>query len=591
MDRIQNATAASGGAGDDEAVHNVHDANNTTVVSNDAATTVAHSEALNSSVSGEDSAVPRDDATPAPRGEATPAPQDDTIPTPLDNTIPAPSDNATLAPNNINTPDHSNNDSPTETPREGSTPAAAAPPPSDIPRMTGYPPTGFSLMGDAFHEVQGFYASLAREWSQPTNDTTIPEPQYSPQHQPRSGLATLNRQLTPGPPSATQPVYYTLPFQGTDDRPALLAVPFTHLILAPTSNDTDPPRSDGQLLMSTPQDAIFIPRSVSRFPFNILYAADDGCAWPVISLQVPEPGIFQVRQNLGMRHSPHFVALAPFFLHLEILIPPSAEKANTFVDSLETADAELRSRMARLGIGNIGEDSQLGCPVCLDNYDDSADRPEWLDGQEAQNNRVAVVPCPGFHTMHRKCLKEWLTANSPSHWSCPMCRCSISADELTGARMGKSTNGAASLQKAIEAKSQSLREEIHKRERKQGFLCDYPACFPDYDAGIDAAKTLLDRQIVKLAPCNHELHLECLCTSMKVTGGLTRPTPEDAEEDTYDEETLRRGYTLAGKWVECPIDKKEVWTQIPVPVKRRNLPAEEGGCSGESTQPTPDSIE
>lgn len=287
--------------------------------------------------------------------------------------------------------------------------------------------------------------------------------------------------------------------------------------------------------------------------------------------------------------NPHFIAGPPFPISLgfgpsgdsaQEEEAPSAAKAKEFAETLETADEELRSRMARLGIGDIGtfdgdEDGQngsLGCPVCLDSYDESSDRPEWIGGQEAHDNRVVVIPCTGFHSMHRRCLEEWLATKSPTKWSCPMCRSSIST-----AHLSSQTD---TLEKAIAARSHSLREEIHKREKERGFLCDYQACFPDYEGGEDDD---LDRRMVKISPCNHSLHVECLTTSMRIAGAQHWEGDDDDDEEPTEEDT-QRGFRLVGKWVECPIDRKEGWARIPFPLRGRASDAEVGGGSATKTK-------
>lgn len=180
-----------------------------------------------------------------------------------------------------------------------------------------------------------------------------------------------------------------------------------------------------------------------------------------------------------------------------------------------------------------------------------------------------------------------------------MCRTSITpSDVVKGARRAgqqqqqqqqQATTAAptqANLAKEIEARAHSLREEIHRRERQRGFTCDYQACFPDYDLPSATDESALDRHMIKLQPCGHELHLDCLTTSLRVKDDLrleggVRDEDEDEDEGDEDEETeAQRGVSAVktvGKWVECPVDRREVWAQIPVAKRRkRQLAADDG---------------
>ncbi|CAO1638835.1 unnamed protein product [Sympodiomycopsis kandeliae] len=404
------------------------------------------------------------------------------------------------------------------------------------------------------------------------------------------GLATLLPEESGGDlnRSAADPqstvLYYNLPFTALDGRRALLAIPGVFLpVIQHDDNPTQPQPTPSQprrvrVTVLAPTNPILIPFGYSFLPFSFLYD-QSGWAWPLLSFQNPPPGMPRTED----RHNPHFVVGQPFPLRLsftgpagqdggvEEYEPPDPVKAKSFAQSLETADAELRSRMARLGIGDIGyhmssdddDEEQLGCPVCLDNYDDSADRPEWLDGESATDNQVVVIPCKGFHTMHRHCLVAWLSSKSPQKWTCPMCRSSISPDHFLKQNTSKSSKSLAVLS-AIESQSASLRDEIHKREKSKGYICDYQACFPDYDHHNEEEENL-DRMMIKLAPCGHSLHSECLTTTLRIKNDL-KLSGEEEEEEEYEEEDRLRGYKILGKWVECPIDKKESWAKIPVPI-------------------------
>jgi hypothetical protein len=374
-----------------------------------------------------------------------------------------------------------------------------------------------------------------------------------------------------------------------------------------------------------PGTPVYLPRASANLPFPVLMDWN-GMVWPILNIQTPPPGTPEAYLNDPRR--PHFIAGPPFMVAWQPFTlrrtqeeeeQPSPEKAKTFVDTLETADAELRERMARLSIGDIGvfggaggggagagagpnssEEGELGCPVCLDPYDETSDRPEWIGGETARENQVVVIPCPGFHSMHRKCLVEWLSSQAPSKWSCPMCRTSITpSDVVKGARSAgqqprqpqqqqqqAAAPTQANLAKEIEARAHSLREEIHRRERQRGFTCDYQACFPDYElpSATDDSAAVLDRHMIKLQPCGHELHLDCLTTALRVKDDLRlEGGVEDEDEDEDDDEEEGEGgeastIKTVGKWVECPVDRREVWAQIPVARRRKRQPATDDGA-------------
>ncbi|CAO1615182.1 unnamed protein product [Parajaminaea phylloscopi] len=453
----------------------------------------------------------------------------------------------------------------------------------------------------------------------------------SPGYLPQVGRATLEPEVPSQPSSASSSngvppiVYYTLPFPDSEGRPALLAIPgnFLPVMQVPAQNNNHQnggpqqgsaggpgERQRVQITVLAPASPIFLPLGSSSLPFSWLYDAS-GWGWPIISLRDG-----QVPAGLALpedpRHAP-FLAGPPFPIRISMTNgpggaqaeeQPNPERAKTFVDSLETADAELRERMARLGIGDIGafggdsdEAGELGCPVCLDVYDETSDRPEWIGGEEAKDQHVVVIPCNGFHSLHRRCLLAWLASKPPSQWNCPMCRSSITPSDLlrqnphaTGTRQtGQPLSSVhppshESLQEEIAARSRSLRDEIHRREKDHGYLCDYLACFPDYEPRRDADD--LDRSLVTLKPCGHKLHLECLTTSLRVSNGLgSAATPEaeagdeDEDEDEDDVSDTDSGgaaktpgdlrVKTVGRWVQCPVDRKEAWALLPVIRRRR----------------------
>lgn len=234
----------------------------------------------------------------------------------------------------------------------------------------------------------------------------------------------------------------------------------------------------------------------------------------------------------------------------------NATRARTFVERLERIDAELRVRMIRLGMGDIGDWSanfggpkaatpdntatpaNVGCGICYEQYD-VEDRPAWLASSSAEANDAQAVgiPCPGHHVVHAHCLREWFSSIPPATWSCPFCRAFVDMSTAWGRG--------------------SVRDEVRARERKLGWRCDAPACLPRYPeececegaerpppsggnvhpddeaadrrdlpagsrCGPDAPDESALGQMYALTPCRHEFHLECLLTSARVKGDLAR---------------------------------------------------------------------
>lgn len=378
-----------------------------------------------------------------------------------------------------------------------------------------------------------------------------------------------------------------------------------------TSATHDAPERPGRGL--PPHFLIYIPRSNSPLPFSMLYDAQVGIAWPLIERTPPGTSIdigaafHEAFNNINMgiesnQEQPAFHILGiPF--HVSFMAPPredpDPEKAAAFVDKLETVDHELRMRMARFGLSNINVygvlddealdgSSVVGCGICLEPYA-TEDRPLWFTGKEqGEMERVVAVPCSGYHTVHAACLRSWLSHKPPSKWSCPFCRAPLGAAAQQCASNSRSAAEEASPDSHEEAPPMSLREYVHERERKARWRCDAPACLPCYgDNGRFS-------RMVQMMPCHHQIHLDCLCTSMSVECCNSRANGTNDENEGYyddivdadddDEESLRGSRSLdwssmessvhsdpgvsterdtIGKWVTCAACRKDAWAEVP----------------------------
>lgn len=475
-------------------------------------------------------------------------------------------------------------------------------------------------------EPQGARSNTSVE---PESGTSSAQPADSTTSNPSPARGT---QPAPGSPAAAagntthSPVFFQLPFAGPDGTPALLAFhpqplprregdsqhdqsqtspgqpsssPSSTTAVPPTNPAHSVPHPDGHV----PVSPLFVPFGASPLPFSFIYDSNTQTAWPIAQVTPgtppggPSPDAPDSQQ-------PRLVAGPPFRIILDIQFAsppapeqPDAEKAAKYVKQLERADAELRARMARLGIGSIGgfadsatsdeQDALLGCGICLDSYE-AEDRPEWIDGPKSQDEAVVAVPCPGHHTLHAGCLREWLAKLPPSQWTCPFCRASLSVNS-------KANTASASPSKSPTSSVQThptLRDEVRTRERTRGWRCDAPACLPRYpissradDGHLELPETSEDMttDLVKLVPCHHEVHLDCLCTSMRVENDLTGTNEFDAFLSSDDDEasddaelaidgddqpaqvdinTSQR--STVGKWVNCPACRKECWAELPL---------------------------
>ncbi|KAN0064440.1 hypothetical protein ACQY0O_002818 [Thecaphora frezii] len=485
------------------------------------------------------------------------------------------------------------------------------------------------------------------------------DPTQGAQHPPRE----------PRDPSTV--LYFRMPFSGPDGNPALLTfhpLPLPRVPLARQNADQQPrdeqqqppqaiatatateasdraqptqqqPQPDAATGESeeplahpaghVPRTPLFVPLGASPLPFSFIYDAPTSTAWPIAYVVPSSPLGGAPPDASGDSSQLSLMAGPPFRMHLDLhFVPvpepeqPDAELAKAYVQGLERADAELRSRMARLGMGGIGAfarggesgeggegDALLGCGICLDSYE-AEDRPEWIAGEKGRDEAVVAVPCAGHHTLHAGCLRDWLSKTPPSQWTCPFCRAHLDApprpnrgaDGAGGTDASAAAAAAAATSKVVgEAaaprSTTTLRDEVRRRERQRGWRCDAPACLPRYPAastgtGGDEAAAAAEpndasdetaAQLVKLVPCQHEVHLDCLCTSMRVEaaacaalfdatddedeeqGDGARDAEEDEAEDARADERGQRGDgATVGKWVTCAACRKECWTRLPI---------------------------
>ena len=369
----------------------------------------------------------------------------------------------------------------------------------------------------------------------PTAQSTSSDPSSNSTE--TSAAQSTSERQGEGAPSV---LYFRLPFNGPDGNPALLAfhpMPLPAQANAPSSVPNTTPHPAGHV----PRAPLFVPFGASPLPFSFIYDAPTNTAWPIAQV-VPGTPPGGPAADMPGGAAPQLVAGPPFRIILDFHFTPAPEpereradpaKAAAFVDTLEKADAELRSRMARLGLGDIaaGGEEELGCGVCLDSYAPE-DRPDWIAGKAAQDEAVVAVPCDGHHTLHKACLRDWLAKTPQSQWTCPFCRASLAKHPHR-------------------TRTHTLRDEVRARERANGWRCDAPACLPRYPE--DAAAVPAPTQLVKLTPCRHEVHLDCLCTAMRVQDATAAPLETDDEE-----------HETTGKWVECPTCRKESWAQLPL---------------------------
>jgi len=345
----------------------------------------------------------------------------------------------------------------------------------------------------------------------------------------------------------------------------------------PTADDASNIPRPSQFLMYIPQDA-------SPFPFGFLYDAGSSMAWPILN-QFEQPQSDETDEN----HRTVHVLGRPFRLIVTVNTggpqeEPDENKAHAYVKGLEVVDADLRARMQHLGMSDISEygissddrDSNYvtGCCVCLEPYPEE-DKPSWLfDEEQELMKRIIALPCIGFHTMHGACIFNWLKSKPPSKWTCPYCRSPLDPNHPT------LNDG------STKDKPQTIREYVRSEERRSGWRCDAPTCFPDYDTDSKTS------HMIKLFPCRHQIHLDCLCTCMRLQRTQERGSfsSQDEDNDTsdYEEESdsnpddahdvcrmsrseyiLRQNENITtkqdtvGKWVTCAACRKDAWAELP----------------------------
>ena len=346
---------------------------------------------------------------------------------------------------------------------------------------------------------------------------------------------------------------------------------------------TDPQRDDPNSPSEAHTDArpssrffMYIPEQASPFPFPLLSDVGSNLVWPIIDC-IERTG----NQDTG-EESTRLVHVLGMPFHLTFTMRPSdpndvpdSNKARAYVESLERVDAELRSRMAHFSITSASVESSndasmqhvSGCGVCLEPYP-IEDKPAWFtEGTNEPDETVVAIPCHGFHTIHASCLVEWLSSKAPSQWSCPYCRAPLRSNAKHN------------------PPPMTLREYVEQKEREHGWRCDAPTCFPCYSDGEKHESPL-----IKLMPCRHEIHLDCLCTNMRIEMACSGARSyTDCEEDTDDDDTidsmteeresaphLDANVHLAsdltqnctendtiGKWLTCSVCRRDAWALLP----------------------------
>lgn len=353
----------------------------------------------------------------------------------------------------------------------------------------------------------------------------------------------------------------------------------------PSPNGTTDPQRDDHA--DSPSEAhtnarpssrffMYIPEQASPFPFPLLSDVGSNLVWPIIDC-IERTG----NQDTG-EESTRLVHVLGMPFHLTFTMRPSdpndvpdSNKARAYVESLERVDAELRSRMAHFSITSASVESSndasmqhvSGCGVCLEPYP-IEDKPAWFtEGTNEPDETVVAIPCHGFHTIHASCLVEWLSSKAPSQWSCPYCRAPLRSNAKHN------------------PPPMTLREYVRQKEREQGWRCDAPTCFPCYSDGEKHESPL-----IKLMPCRHEIHLDCLCTNMRIEMAYSGARScTDCEDDTDDDDTTdsmteesesaphldanvhstsdltqncAENDTI-GKWLTCSVCRRDAWALLP----------------------------
>lgn len=481
--------------------------------------------------------------------------------------------------------------------------------PTPPPTFSSYPSTHAQPPSDAAANQDGSnVTSPTHPEVVPPQNATGSNEQQQQQQQDETRLPNQNSAEANSSREPPRTLYFRMPFLTNDGQSATLAftpgpipIPLQRTEPRPPYGperpaDLGPERGNGRASgFHLPTAPIFVPLGASPLPFSFIFDMQTNTAWPIGAVSGP-PGTMPVNDTEA-----GFVAGSPFHVGLNISFgpppepeTPDPERAMRFVDTLERADAELRERMAQLGMGSIGDygkrqdneggEGALGCGICFDEYPNE-DRPEWIGGQASKDEEVVAVPCAGHHTLHRICLYEWLAKTPPSEWTCPFCRAGLDKKKVEkSAHTGRSssqTNVVAddAVKKAEqEAKARSLREEVRLREKARGWRCDSPACLPRYPDknGDDTSGSL-----VSLLPCRHKLHLDCLCTSMRLEQADIVSSDEDDEAEEEEEvntnictdELLEDSGAkdTVGKWVTCPTCRVEAWAELPIKKRSKRV--------------------
>jgi hypothetical protein len=442
-----------------------------------------------------------------------------------------------------------------------------------------------------------------------TSETTSPSQQGAPNPSAEPASTTPANDGTNEPPRV---LYFRMPFLTADGQSATLAFNPGPIPVGPTpvpanQPEARPPQAAAGQQGATlgtdrgnglasgfhlPTAPIFVPVGASPLPFSFIFDVTTNTAWPIGAVPASSEN-----------DAAAFAAGPPFHIGLNISFGPAPQaetpdpdRASRFVDSLERADAELRERMAQLGMGAIGDyggrqdneggEGALGCGICLDEYP-SEDRPEWIGGQAVKDEEVVAVPCAGHHTLHRRCLYEWLAKTPPSEWTCPFCRAGLDRQKVENSAANapaRNSNDDAVKKAEQEAKARSLREEVRLREKARGWRCDSPACLlrlPSKDANEDHQSD----EIIPLLPCRHQLHLDCLCTSMRLEQADAFEVDSNDGDDEDDEQVddimadppagsdlqiddSSAAKNTVGKWVTCPTCRAEAWAELPMKKRR-----------------------
>lgn len=510
---------------------------------------------------------------------------------------------------------------------------------------------------DGAHSARPAQQPAATATENRATQTRAPESAAGNEH----GEQNPEQQNPPQQQQQPTTMFFRMPFPGPDGSPMLIA--FTPLPPNPNGaeapapgpanaregeqpqTDADPSREPQRpgaaagagtgaargtqrMPPTTGPQPVFVPLGASPFPFSFIFDPTTSTAWPLGYAQgrdgangqqngasAAAPG--QGAQGDG---APHIVAGPPFHVLLDFgpfgpfgqrppaPEQPDPERAAAFVKALERADAELRSRMARLGMGDIGGfgeagEGALGCGICLEKYEEE-DRPEWIAGQQSEDEAVVAVPCAGHHTLHAACLRDWLAGLAPSQWTCPFCREPLRKDKAERVSQGheqgpaEETGEGKESDKSILAaqRARSLRDEVRVRERARGWRCDAPACLPRYPSAENANAATqdpsdsLETELVPLLPCRHRVHVDCLCTSLRIEADLCTPPPAEMPSSSYveaqpeqsesnteaesnddDEEGEQaQSNDTVGKWVTCPMCRIEAWAELPLKRKPKS---------------------